>query len=225
MELKNVVPWGRTFDEYREMFSLNDDDLKRKILGCGDGPASFNAELTSLGGSIVSIDPTYQFSKADLKGRISEVYDEVMPQMELKKDRYLWKSIASVEELGKFRMQAMDVFLSDYEQGKKSGRYLNEALPTLSFSEQQFDLALCSHYLFLYSEHVDLEQHIKSMKELCRVSKEVRVYPLLTLNGEVSPHLAPVMNSLVKSGSQVSLVPVKYQFQKGATEMLVVKSV
>ncbi len=225
MELKNVVPWGRTFDEYREMFSLNEDDLKRKILGCGDGPASFNAELTSMGGTIVLIDPTYQFSKADLKGRISEVYDEVMPQMELNKDKYLWKSITSVEELGKCRMQAMDFFLDDYEDGKESGRYLNEALPSLPFSEQQFDLALCSHYLFLYSDHVDLEQHIQSMKELCRVSKEVRVYPLLTLNGEISPHLAPVMNALVESGSQVSLVPVQYQFQKGATEMLVVKSV
>jgi hypothetical protein len=34
MELKNAVPWGRSFE-----------DLEKKMLGCGDGPASFNAQI------------------------------------------------------------------------------------------------------------------------------------------------------------------------------------
>ena len=41
--LDQVVPWGRSFDEYRRMFALSDDDLTGSILGCGDGLASFNA--------------------------------------------------------------------------------------------------------------------------------------------------------------------------------------
>jgi hypothetical protein len=45
-----LKPRGRNFDEYRRMFSLGDDDLSRRILGCGDGPASFNQELTARGG-------------------------------------------------------------------------------------------------------------------------------------------------------------------------------
>ena len=32
------------------MFDLSAADLGRRILGCGDGPASFNAELTAQGG-------------------------------------------------------------------------------------------------------------------------------------------------------------------------------
>jgi len=40
----DIKPWGRSFEEYVRMFSLTPPDLKRKILGCGDGPASFNAE-------------------------------------------------------------------------------------------------------------------------------------------------------------------------------------
>jgi hypothetical protein len=48
MELSKVVPWGRTFKEYKKMFSLSESDLKKTILGCGDGPACFNAELTKL---------------------------------------------------------------------------------------------------------------------------------------------------------------------------------
>ena len=225
MELKNVVPWGRSFEEYQKIFSLTEIDLKKTILGCGDGPASFNAELNKRGGNVVSIDPTYEFSAEDIKSRIAEVFDEVMPQMLLNKNRYIWESIPSVEELGRIRMSAMIQFIEDFETGKASGRYLHESLPNLSFIDKQFDLALCSHYLFLYSEHVNLEQHIASIKELCRVAKEVRIYPLLSLDGEVSRHLDEVMTVLHKAGLICSLVGSGYQFQKGATQMLVVKSV
>jgi hypothetical protein len=62
MQLNKIIPWGRTFAEYRDMFALSDADLNQKILGCGDGPASFNAQMTELGYSVVSIDPVYQFS-------------------------------------------------------------------------------------------------------------------------------------------------------------------
>ena len=51
--LDKVVPWGRCYQEYVKMFSLSDTDLKRHILGCGDGPASFNASLTEQGGNII----------------------------------------------------------------------------------------------------------------------------------------------------------------------------
>jgi len=225
VELKNVVPWGRSFEEYQEIFALTEIDLKKTILGCGDGPASFNAELTKRGGTVVSIDPIYEFSADDIKNRIGQVYDEVMPQMVINKDRYIWESIPSVEELGRIRMSAMNEFIADFETGKASGRYLHESLPNLSFANKQFELAICSHYLFLYSEHVSLEQHIASIKELCRVANEVRIYPLLSLNGEVSPHLNEVISVLKKAELICSLVGSGYQFQKGATQMLVVKSV
>tara|TARA_R110000772_G_C13157827_1_gene425683 strand:+ start:110 stop:787 length:678 start_codon:yes stop_codon:yes gene_type:complete len=225
MELKSVVPWGRNLAEYRDIFGLTDSDLQQSILGCSDGPASFNAELTQQGGKVVSIDPTYQFDSCSLKKRISEVYDEIMPQLHKNQDKYVWKNISSVEELGRIRMDAMHTFISDYEIGKKSGRYIHESLPELSFKNQQFDLALCSHYLFLYSEHVSLKEHISSITELSRVAKEVRIYPLLSLNGEVSPYLDEVISSLNQSGLNTSLVNVNYEFQKGATQMLVITSV
>lgn len=65
----------------------------------------------------------------------------------------------------------MNEFLADYEQGKRQQRYLHASLPHLPFKNNQFDLALCSHYLFLYSEHVNLQQHINSMIELILVVK------------------------------------------------------
>ena len=44
--LDEVVPWGRSFDEYRLMFALSDMDLELRILGCADGPVSLNAVAT-----------------------------------------------------------------------------------------------------------------------------------------------------------------------------------
>lgn len=225
MELKNVVPWGRAFKEYQAIFSLTEIDLKKSILGCGDGPASFNTELSARGGKVVSVDPTYRFSSEQLQNRISEVYKEIMPQMYLNKDKYIWDSIPSVEELGNIRMAAMNKFVADYDAGKKEGRYIEAALPNLKFKDKQFDLALCSHFLFLYSDQVSLSEHIKALKELCRVANEVRVYPLVALNGEVSPHLDDVIAELNKSNYSASMNNVNYQFQKGATQMLVVRAV
>ena len=225
MELKNILPWGRSFEEYREIFSLTDNDLKKSILGCSDGPASFNAELTRRGGKVISVDPTYEFTAKELQKRIAEVYKEVMSQAEKNKEMYIWKGIPSVEALGKIRVAAMNKFIVDFEAGKSAGRYVQESLPKLSFKNNQFDLALCSHYLFLYSEHISLNQHIQSIKELCRVASEVRIYPLISLDGVASPHLNKVILALEQIDLKCTKENVKYEFQKGATQMLVVKSV
>ena len=226
MELSKVVPWGRSLNEYREMFTLSETDLDKTILGCGDGPACFNAELSKIEGNITSVDPIYQFSSKQIRSRINEVYPQIMEQMSKNKDDYVWNNINSVDELGKARMEAMKIFLGDYEAGKKSGRYITASLPELPFENKAFELALCSHYLFLYSEHVNQEQHITSMRELCRVANEVRVYPLLSIGNNLqSNHLEPVISALSDSGINATLVPVEYEFQKGATEMLVAKCV
>lgn len=225
MELANVVPWGRSFDEYREMFGLSQGDLNNRILGCGDGPASFNAEATDRGCRVTSCDPVYQFQADEIRRRIKDVYPEIMAKMQQGADNYIWESLGSVERLGEVRMKAMSRFLSDFDAGCRQGRYVSASLPRLPFSGSEFDLALCSHYLFLYSDHVDGAAHLESMRELCRVASEVRVFPVVSLNGETSKHLDQVMTALSTDGIDVSLQPVSYRFQKGATEMLVAKSV
>jgi hypothetical protein len=43
MILNSIIHWGRNLKEYKDMFVLSDDELENaSILGCGDGPASFN---------------------------------------------------------------------------------------------------------------------------------------------------------------------------------------
>lgn len=221
MELEQVVPWGRSYDEYLLMFQLTAADLNKRILGCSDGPASFNAELSRQHGQIVSVDPVYQFNAEQLRCRIDEVYPQVILQLEQNQQNYIWQHIHDVAHLAQLRMDAMSAFLSDYKQGFKQGRYIAAALPRLPFSDNSFDLALCSHFLFLYSQHINEQQHIDAMLELCRVATEVRVYPLVSLDNTPSPHLDAVINALGQADIHTRLQPVDYQFQKGATHMLI----
>ena len=223
MELDHVVPWGRSFPEYQRMFNLAPVDLDKRILGCGDGPASFNATLTARGGRVVSCDPVYRFSAEAIRRRVDAVYPDILAKVGANASDYLWDELGTVEQLGEVRMAAMTAFLSDFPTGCEQGRYRDASLPQLPFEASTFDLALCSHYLFLYSDHLDEEGHLQGMRELCRVAREVRVFPLVALDGSRSRHLDAVKDALVKEGIQVSLAPVDYRFQKGATEMLVAR--
>ena len=62
-------------------------------------------------------------------------------------------------------------------------------LPTLPFADSSFDLALCSHFLFLYSLQFDEASHLESIILLCRIAHEARIFPLVTLAGERSPYV------------------------------------
>jgi hypothetical protein len=218
--LDEIVPWGRSFDEYAGMFGLTEADLAGRILGCGDGPASFNAGAAQRGCRVVSCDPIYQFSAAQIERRIHETYDTIMEELRPNVDNYIWDTFVSPEGLGKARMTAMREFLADYERGKRGSRYVNASLPSLPFADKRFDLALCSHLLFLYSDHLSLEFHRGAIAEMCRIAKEVRIFPLLDLGCEESVHLKPIISKLRETGYEARLVKVDYEFQKGANTFL-----
>ena len=111
MKLEEVVPWGRTLEEYKSMFNLSETDLNAKILGCGDGPASFNTEMFELGQSVVSIDPLYQFSAEQIEQRVRDTYEPVISQVKQNSSRYIWKNFRDADELGKVRLNTMKKFL------------------------------------------------------------------------------------------------------------------
>jgi hypothetical protein len=220
MKLKEVVPWGRTLQEYKLMFNLSDTDLNKKILGCGDGPASFNAEMTELGYSVISIDPIYEFSEEQIRQRVQETYEPIISQVKQNTDRYVWNNFHDAQQLGDARLAAMEKFLLDYENGKTAGRYLSQSLPKLEFGDNQFELCVCSHLLFLYSEQLSLDFHIASIYELLRIAKEVRIFPLLKLDCELSPYLDSVVNLFSSQQFNLEIHPVGYEFQKGGNQML-----
>ena len=132
--------------------------------------------------------------------------------------------MTSVENLGRVRMKAMEAFLRDFQPGRKEGRYLEATLPALPFEDKTFDLALCSHLLFLYSEHFSLAFHVEAMKELCRVSWETRIFPLLDLTSQRSVYLEEAILQLEAGGLRPTVETVPYEFQKGGNQMLRIKT-
>lgn len=220
LKLDRVIPWGRSLAEYRRMFDLTPEDLKLKILDCAGGPASFNAEMTRQGYQVISCDPVYQFSADEIAERIQDTYEVVINGVRENFDAYVWENIRSPSELGQIRMAAMEKFLADFPQGMAEGRYLNQGLPVLPFNNGEFDLALCSHFLFTYSDELSEPFHIASMIEMSRVAKEVRIFPLLNISGEVSPLLDPVINNLAVKGYTLEIHRVSYEFQIGGNQML-----
>jgi hypothetical protein len=221
-ELDDIVPWGRSFEEYRRMFALSPEDLSERLIGCGDGPASFNAEATRRDVSVVSVDPLYAFSADAIKERIEDTHDEVLQQLLQNQEDFVWTDAKRPERLVQKRLETMDIFLDDYRRSKNTSRYVAGTLPTLPFADGAFDLALCSHLLFLYSDQLGAPFHIDSIREMLRVAREVRVYPLLTLEGTRSPHVEAVLQFCREQGQSAERVPVDYEFQRGADHMLVV---
>lgn len=220
-KLENVVPWGRLMDEYVKMFDLTGDEFKLNILDCAGGPASFNAEMTRQGYKVISCDPIYQFTADDIEQRIQETYQKIIDGVVVNYDSFVWQDIQSPEHLGQIRMVAMRQFLEDFPQGIESGRYVTDALPNLSFNTSQFDLALCGHLLFTYSDQLSENFHFDSILEMCRVANEVRIFPLLVhFSGEISPLLVPIMNRLQELGYKVEIKQVPYEFQKGGNKLL-----
>jgi len=83
-----------------------------------------------------------------------------------------------------------------------------------------FDIALCSHFLFLYSDRLSLEFHRESIIQLCRIANDVRIFPLIDLDLRPSPYVQPIVRSLEKDGFTASIERVPYEFQRGGNEML-----
>lgn len=218
---KDIVPWGRSFDEYLAMFNLSEDDLARDIAGVGDGPASFNVQMHQRDTPIVSVDPIYRYSEAELRQRIQDTYEDVIAQARQNEDKFVWTKFSSVDELAEIRMQAMDEFCRDFESGKQQGRYIDASLPNLPFPDQHFDLVLSAHLLFFYSANRDLAFHLNAVRELLRIGTEVRIFPIVDVNSNPSPFLSPVIDALETDGITCSVERVPYHFQKTGNEMLV----
>ena len=219
--LEKIVSWGRSFDEYRRMFALSDCELQQRILGCGDGPASFNAELTAEGGSVTSFDPIYRLSADEIRQRIDSTVPEMIEQARKNADAFIWSDrFVDPDDLARHRLATMQRFLGDYEEGQTQGRYVAAELPALPFAEGTFNIALCSHLLFLYSEHLSEQFHIEALRSPIRIALEVRIFPVTELTAIPSRHLESVSAALRADGCQVIISTVDYEFQRGGNQMM-----
>ncbi len=236
--LNDVAFYGRTFDEYVEMFNLDPDKMPgMRILDCASGPASFSAEAKQLGIYAFACDPMYVHTSQDLIPRAAD--DIKLCIRKSGAHQALFETSAnSINEKSSHyvaeKQRAIFTFSRDYTDGKAEGRYIAGRLPDLPFASNSFDLVLSAHLLFVYASRTNggmleddrfsLGFHIESIMEMLRVSRnEVRIYPLKGPNSTGTPLLNAVLEFLRRANIETELIGVNYKDIVGADKMLRIK--
>ena len=223
LDLERIIFIGRTFDEYMRMFSLSVEELRgNKILDCPGGACSFTAIGTSRGLDITACDIAYDHEVEQLREKGIRDVEHAMLHMEKVKENYLWDYFNHIDGLRNNRIQALHDCTSHMLSAKE--KYIPVVLPTLPFNKEEFDILLSAHFLFTYADRLDYEFHINAIEELLRVTKnEVRIFPLVDLEGKRYEHLDKVMSYLCEKGYAAEEVKVLYEFQANANSMLLIK--
>ncbi|MEH7388367.1 SAM-dependent methyltransferase [Bacillus sp. JJ1521] len=223
LDLERIVFIGRTFNEYLDMFSLSEEKLQgKKILDCPAGACSFTAVGNKLGLVITACDIAYYHSGEDLKNKGLQDIEHAMEHMQRAKDNYKWDYFNDIEGLRNHRLSALQDCTNHMREYK--GRYIPVTLPSLPFKNAEFDMLLSAHFLFMYADRLDYQFHIETLNELLRVTKEeVRIFPLVDLEGKRYKHLDKIISYLANIGCTVEEVKVPYEFQINANSMLKIK--
>ena len=201
------------------MFDLSAPDLAGGVLDCGGGPSSFTAESSACGFRAVSVDPIYAFSGSEIRARFEVIVDSMLSQVRATPGDWTWSYHRSPDDLLATRRTALEKISGGLREWFARGPVSCGELPSLPFAPASFGLALCSHLLFLYSDLLTEDFHIRAARELCRVAREARIFPLLTQSRQPSPHLAAVRSALDADGCNTEVVRVSYEFQRGGNQM------
>jgi len=194
--MRKRVLWGHHVSEYKEMFDLADASLQANLLEYGCGASAVNTELHQEGCTVVSVDPLFALSKPELVQKVTDGFDERVEQVLADQDQFNVENYGGIDAFLASRRAGMEAFFSDYNAGVSEGRYQVLVDGPLPFENFMFDLALSSHYLFANSGNDAVAYHVKTICELARVAKEVRIFPLIERTGTPSELLGPVLLGL-----------------------------
>lgn len=224
LNLKSIALIGRTFDEYYRMFALDDELLESgNILDAASGVSSFCAEACTKGYRVTASDRIYASAPSEIEQKCAFDLDAVIKQLPDVADLYVWDYFKDIQSLKTRREKAYRLFIEDF---KKHGtkRYIPTEYPVTDFRDDQFTIALASHFLFLYEDHLDYGFHKKTILELLRVaSKGIRIFPIVNLKGKRSSLLETLMHDENFEEFKMSIKKTCYEFMRGGNEMLVIE--
>lgn len=218
--MNKLVVWGHHMDEYREMFDLSEDDLKGKLLEFGCGPTAFNVDVQNHAKLCISCDPLFNLDSATLRSKVALIVADMAEKVAAEQDKFDFSRDGSLNALLQRRSLGVEEFFADYKLGKKEGRYVGIKEIKLPFADFTFDFALSSHYLFADLDDQDIQFHVQAIKELARVAKEVRIFPLIDRNGKPSPLLNHVLLYLQQHKYGTEVRSVAYHLQPNGNAML-----
>lgn len=223
VSLSRVVFIGRTFDEYLKMFNLTKEELLgKKILDCPAGACSFTAIANENGIDVTATDIAYYHPVTELENKGLQDIEHAMEHVEKVQNNHVWDYFKSINELQRNRIQALTECVRDMRQ--TPGRYVPAILPQLPFLDNEFELTLSGHLLFMYAARLDYDFHVQTIQELMRVTqKEIRIFPLVDLSSRRYEYLDKILEFIHAQGWTTEEIKVPYEFQKDANTMLKIK--
>lgn len=216
--------WGLSYDDFVAMFALSDVDLKKKILNCMAAPSSFPAIARQKKYNVLTCSDVYGADHKTLQMRAQKEVERAIEFIKTNPKRYSGQVIETPDKYQEFLEENLHQFLSDYEKAKSLGLYSSEALPEVPFADHEFDLAICPHFVFGAGMNYSFDFQLNSILEMCRVAKEVRVFPLLDSDGEEPEQLSLLLQSLADKGFSTRVETVKYRLEAKGDTMLKVRS-
>jgi ubiquinone/menaquinone biosynthesis C-methylase UbiE len=164
----------------------------------------------------------YHYEVNNLKEKGLKDIEHAMEHVETDTINYVWDYFANIEALRKERLNALNHCTEDMINFLN--HYIPVTLPMLPFEDNSFDYILSAHFLFTYADRLDYDFHILTLNEMLRVSKdEIRIFPLVDLEGNRYEYLNEIMIYLEDKGCSVEEIKVPYEFQKHANSMLKIK--
>ncbi|MGB8216136.1 MAG: hypothetical protein WCE94_02445 [Candidatus Methanoperedens sp.] len=204
------------------MFELDNLPKDEQILDVASGVSSFCAEANAKGYNVTASDRIYTASLLEIGQKCRQDLDEVMKQLPGIVDLYVWNFFKDIQALKAQREKAYKLFIEDFKNhGTK--RYMPVEYPSSGFIDNQFSTSLVSHFLFLYEDHINYDLHKKIILELLRItSKEIRIFPIVNLQGKKSPFVDALMNDADFEQFKISIEKVDYEFMKNGNEMMAI---
>ncbi len=224
--------FGRLARDYHAMFGVELASLRgQRILDCPAGPGSFVAEAAAAGVDAVGVDPLYEHDAHELRRRCEQDIAHTVQAMADHGGAY---SDLNLRDYADHKRAALELFLGDYDAGRRAGRYVAASLPHLPFADRSFDRVFSAHLLVTYSDLASggimpsspftHAWHLAAAAELMRVARhEVRLYPTTTRTDPARRH--PYIEAIVAeihaaAGWSCRFEPSSYQRGNSAQNQL-----
>ncbi|MGB9838597.1 MAG: hypothetical protein ACPLJI_07315 [Methanothermobacter sp.] len=217
--MKSVLLLGRGLSEYINMFNLKHDELAgKRILDCAAGVSSFRSEMKRKGFDVTAVDPIYSRKPDELENLAEESFKRHRrSHCEFFRDIKV-KGLP----LEDYRRAVFREFMSDYREDPSG--YIAGELPHLPFSDLQFDLVLSANLLFLYEDKLSYRFHVEAVREMLRVGREVRIFPVTNIHRRRrSIYIEGILREFADHEILIRRVP--YHEETGCNEMLIIKSI
>ncbi|MBP2708455.1 methyltransferase [Microbispora sp. RL4-1S] len=218
--LDQILVTSRDFDEYLSMFGLDADGVvSGRVLDCPGGASDFTFRVREFGGQAVAVDPIYTRTPRELADLLRDELRRGVGRAGTAGELYDFSWTGGVDVYLRRRERSAQRFLADYALDR--GRYLPAALPHLPFPDGSFDLALVPNLLFSYSNLFDLSWHVRAVRELVRVAREVRIHPLTDTSGRPYEELPRLRSLAAEAGIETRLIDVDYRLRRGTERTLI----